>query len=247
MKTMMKASMVAVFLAVLAVASGCEDSPVTAGKDYQIYLVALPPTVHVNPDDPTAPLTSTIVATIVSDTGAPKKGLLVFFTSDGGTLASGNQPVATDSNGNAYDTLTILPGGPGDIVVTATSTSLSDTVTVTNGACAANPAPVAEFPQPQNPAAGHAGDTVSVNVNGTTSSDTAPGLITSYAWNCGNVTSANVATATCDYLVGTTKQIYTITLTVKDNGLGGSGPTYACQKSAIVSHPVTVDVLPTTP
>lgn len=247
MKTMMKASLVAVFLVVLAVASGCEDSPITAGKDYQMYLVALPPTVHVNPNDPAAPLTSAIVATIVSDTGVPKKGILVFFSSDGGTLSSGNQPVATDSNGNAHDTLTVDPGGPGDIVVTGTSTSLSDSVTVTNGACSANPAPVADFAAPVNPAAGHAGDAASVDVTGTSSSDTAPGLIVSYAWNCGNGTSATGATATCTYTVGTLKQIYTITLTVKDNGLGGNGPTYACQKSAIFSRPVTIDVLPTTP
>src|SRR5262245_51961913 len=109
MSRTMKGSMIAAFLVALDGATGCGDSPVTAGKDYQMYLVALPPTVHVDPDDPTAPMTSRIVATIVSDTGVPKQGLLVFFTAEGGELASGNQPVKTDSNGNAFDTLTVQP------------------------------------------------------------------------------------------------------------------------------------------
>lgn len=245
MSRTLKGSMIAAFLAALVAAPGCEDSGISAGKDYQMYLVALPPTVHVDPDDPTAPLTSRIVATIVTDTGVPKEGLLVFFGADGGTLSSNNQPVETDSNGNAFDTLTLDPGGPGDVTVVATSTALSDSVTVTNGACAANPAPVAEFPVPANPAAGNVGEIVSVNLSAATSSDTAPGLIVSYAWNCGNGTSGGTtASAVCEYTVTSTKQTYQITLTIKDNGLGGSGPTYACQKSSSVTHPVSIDVLP---
>jgi PKD repeat protein len=239
MKTMMKASVIAVFLAALAVASGCEDSPITAGKDYQMYLVALPPTVRVNPDAPTDPLTSTIVATIVNDKGVPTKGLLVFFSADGGVLASGNQPISTDSNGNAYDTLTIQPGGPGDIVVTATSTSLTDTVTVTNGACSSNLAPTAAFTPPPSPDAGRTGDDQLVSVT-SSSSDAGSGTITSYAWDCGNQTSGGTAqNATCTYRIDALEKIYQITLTVKDNGLGGTAP-YACQKSASVSHPVTI-------
>jgi hypothetical protein len=222
------------------VASGCEDSPVTVGKDYQIYVVALPPTVRA------APWASRIVATIVSDTGVPKKGFLVFFSADGGELASGSEPVRTDSNGNAFDTLTIDPDGPGDITVTATSTSLSDSVTVTNGACAANPAPTANFT---------AGPPVLNTVTGlkevdltSTSVDTEDGVITSYEWDCGNATSGGtLATATCSYTpppVGGTAVSYTITLTVKDDGLGGSAP-YSCQKSSSKTN--TVSIPPLTP
>ncbi len=244
MQTMMRAWMIAAFLAVLAIASGCEDSPVTAAEDDQMFLLALPPTVHVDPDNPTGPMTSTIVATIVSATGTPKEGLLVFFSSSGGELRSGTQPIATDSNGNAYDPLTVLPGGPGDISVTATSTSLTKTVTVSNGACEANIAPTAAFT---------VGDPIP-NTDGTksvqltsTSTDPTPGQIKSWDWDCGNnVTSAGTTpTATCVYQVGALTQIYTIKLTVKDDGLGGTGPTYTCQKSSTIPHTVTITV-PTT-
>jgi hypothetical protein len=243
MRTMITIWIIAAFLAVLAIASGCEDSPITAAKDDSMYLVALPSTVHVNPEAPTDPMPSSIVATVVSAAGTPKSGLLVFFSSDGGTMASGSQPVATDSNGNAYDTLLVEPGGPGTIVVTGTSTSLSQTATVTNGACVANTAPVAAFPQPDTPPAGAAGTTVAVNVNGSTSSDTAPGHIVSYEWTCGNGNTETGATAVCEYVIGTTSAPRTITLTVKDDGLGGTAP-YDCQKTTSISRIVQINVTP---
>jgi hypothetical protein len=239
---MMTTSVIAAFLAVLALATGCEDSGLTAAKDDQMYLVALPPNVPFDENG----MASQIVATIVSSTGAPRKGVQVFFSCDGGTLDSQGQPVSTDSSGHAYDLLKLQPDGPGSISVIATSTSLTKTVTVTNGACASNTAPTAEFPAPTNPAAGHTGDTATVNLNGGASADTG-GNIVSYEWTCGNLTSGgNTSSGTCEYTVGAAKAVYTITLTVKDNGLGGEAP-YTCQKSATISHPVTIDVLPATP
>jgi hypothetical protein len=239
---MITSGVIAAFLAVLAIASGCEDSPVTAGKDDQMFLVALPPTVHVNPDDPTGPMTSSIVATVVNATGTPKEGLLVFFSSSGGELESSSQPVATDSNGNAYNTLTLLPGGPGDINVIATSTSLTENVTVTNGACESNVAPTAAFTLGEQ--VSNADGTKSVELT-STSTDAGTGVIKGYDWDCGNLTTGGTnPTATCTYRPGTTSQVYVIKLTVKDNGLGGSGPTYACQKSSTVPHSVTIAAAP---
>jgi PKD repeat protein len=61
-------------------------------------------------------------------------------------------------------------------------------------------------------------------VNGSASTDTAPGTITSYAWNWGDstpVTSGTAATANHTY---TTAGTYTISLTVTDNG-GATGTT----------------------
>src|SRR5262245_1796775 len=242
MSRTMKGSMIAAFLVALAAATGCEDSPVTAGKHFQIYVIALPPTVRVDPDNPTDPLTSRIVATIVSDTGAPQKGLLVFFSADGGELSSGNQPVRTDANGNAFDTLTIDPDGPGDITVTASSTSLSDSVTVTNGACTANAAPAPPVFTVPTPVDGPTAGEKTVNLTATATDN---GTIVSWSWDCGNQTSGGTGTTptpvgTCVYAVGTGSQIYQITLTVKDNGLGGTGPTYACQKSAFKTNSVTI-------
>jgi hypothetical protein len=248
MRTMIMSGIVAAFLVVLAIASGCEDSPVTAGKDDQMFVVALPPTVHVDPDDPTAPMESTIVATVVNATGTPKSGLLVFFSSSGGELASSTQPVETDSNGNAYDTLTMLPGGPGDVTVTATSTSLTETATVTNGACEANVPPTASFTVGDQTSNADGTKSVEVTSTSTDVAPTPPGAIKSYDWDCGNASPVGTtAIETCTYRPGTASTVYTIRLTVRDNGLGGSGPTYACQKSGTTTHTVTIAAAPVTP
>jgi hypothetical protein len=240
---MMTAWVIALFLAVMALASGCEDTPLTAAKDDEMFLVALPSTVHADPANPTESIASTIVATVVSAAGTPREGLLVFFGADGGQLTSGTQPVTTDSGGNAQTTLLVDPGGPGSITVTSSSASLSETVTVTNGACSDNPAPTASFAV-TDPAAGHVGDPKPVALV-STSTDVLPGMITSYDWNCGNGTSEVGHDATCDYTVEATKKTYTITLTVKDNGLAsGTTAPFPCQKSATITHPVVIDVLP---
>ena len=245
MRTMMRAWMIAVFLAALAIASGCEDSPVTAGKDFKLILLANPTTVRVNPSNPGTPPTSALVATIVSDKGVPQKGFVVFFTSNGGDLASNTQGVTTDTDGNARDTLTVGAQDPAEISVTATSTTLTQTVKVTKTTvdpCAANAAPTAAFTA-STPAAGSPGDARPVNLS-STSSDASPGVIKTYAWDCGNgMQGGSASTATCNYVVGTDTKIYTITLTVTDDGLGGAGPTYTCQKSSTITHPVTIGVL----
>jgi len=244
MRTMVTAWMIAAFLAVLAIASGCEDSPMTAGKDFKMILIANPSSVRIDPvNDPTP--TSTLVATIVNATGAPQKGFLVFFSSNGGELASDTQGIATDSNGNAYDTLTVSAQDPAEISVTATSTTLTQTVKVAKtvfDACAANAAPTAAFTA-STPAPGNPDDTRQVSLN-STSSDTSPGVIQTYVWDCGNgLPGVGDQTATCDYVVGAVTRSYTITLTVTDNGFGGPGPTYTCQKSTTITHTVSIGVL----
>lgn len=244
MRTMVSAWMIAAFLAVLAIASGCEDSPVNIGKGFEMILLANPSTVRVDPSQPDSNPTVALIATIVSDTGVPKEGVVVFFTSNGGALASANQGVTTDGNGTARDTMTVGAEDPAEISVTATATTLTKTVKVTKtivDACAANTAPTAEF-LVSNPPPGLVGTTSVVSPTDS-SSDASPGVITSYAWDCGNGSSGGVtSTPTCSYVVGTVSGIFNIKLTVKDDGSGGAGPTYPCQKSSTISHSVTVSV-----
>lgn len=77
-----------------------------------------------------------------------------------------------------------------------------------------------------------------------TSSDPSPGVIQTYAWDCGNgLPGVGDQTATCDYVIGAVTKSYTITLTVTDNGLGGVGPPYSCQKSASTTRTVSIGVL----
>jgi hypothetical protein len=125
----MTTSMIVAFLAALALATGCEDSTV-AGKDSTMVLVASPSTVQVDPaaDPPTD--TTTIVATILSVTGFPAKGIKVFFGATGGVLDPENVGVITNSDGLAAVQLTVGADDPAEITVTATSASLTKTVVV---------------------------------------------------------------------------------------------------------------------
>jgi len=242
MKTLLGAWMIAVFLAVLAVASGCEDTQVTVGKDAKMYLLANPSTVQIDPNDPTAPLTSTIVATIVNATGVPQKGVLVFFSCTAGSeLASSTQPVTTDTNGNAYDTLTIQANAPAETTVTATATSLTQTVKVTKSSpvCSTNAPPTARITPAGNQTfpAGTI-DTIhsTSSLSGLTSNDPQNG-ISSYTWTCFDGASpTREAAVTCDYTYGATLQTYTISLVVTDQGLTGH------PECALSSTPATITV-----
>ena len=96
MRTMMRVWMIAVFVAALAIASGCEDSPLTAGKDFTMGLVANPSSKVIVP--PATSFDSTISATVLNATGVPKSGLTVYFTTTGGVL---------DSNGVIHEDVTV--------------------------------------------------------------------------------------------------------------------------------------------
>ncbi len=218
MRTMMKATMVAAFLAALALATGCEDTPLLAGKDYKMTLVAQPV--------PNETLKWNIYATVVSDTNVAQRGISVFFTSTAGTLGSNGQGVTTKSNGQATDVLTVASTDPLSITVTATSAALTKTVTVATGVCAQNTAPTAVISpaDAQTLGAGTKDTFVSASdVVGTDSIDdhTAVGDL-SYHWDCGdpvNNPSSTENHVTCKYKYKTDPVDYFITLTVTDNGL----------------------------
>jgi hypothetical protein len=237
MRTLMTASMIVAFGAALALATGCEDSPLTAGKDFKIFVAASKTAVYPNPaggGDQT-----TIVATIVDDTGVPQKGFVVLFGTDGGDFATSGG-VSTDSNGNASNVLTVTLSTPALITVTATSSSLSGTVKITNGdfctTGSTNVAPVADF----NAATPPNGDGT---VDMTSTSTDSDGLIVTTVWNCGGgvlTPPGTGLTAECIYPVTTPAKTYTISITVTDNGDGGSAPPYYCQKSATKTRTVTI-------
>lgn len=249
MRTLLKSSVIAAFVVSLIVASGCVQSPLTPGANYKILLAANPTTVSVDPSATPPTATSTLTATVLSDLGVPQKGYAVYFTTDGGLLSSASQPVKTDSNGNAHDTLTVGTSDPASINVTATSTTLTATVKVTKSTvdpCAANTAPTAGIVVTGTPDPGAVGATVRFSASASSSTDPPRNVITGYQWTCvggtpfGSLTADTVA---CDYVVASVTKIYTVTLVVKDDGLGNSPPT--CQKSSVAAtQSVTVSVLP---
>ncbi|MCW2706048.1 MAG: hypothetical protein JWQ37_4043 [Blastococcus sp.] len=90
----------------------------------------------------------------------------------------------------------------------ATGTATSS-VTV-SGPPPANPAPTASFTVAANG--------LQVTANGSASSDTAPGTISSYTWNWGDDTTTPAGAASTVPHTYATAGTYTITLTVTDNG-----------------------------
>lgn len=112
--------------------------------------------------------------------------------------------------------------------------------------CSDNAAPTAKIVGFGNPAPAAVGSHVIVTADGTTSIDPPNNVITSWVWSCGNGTSGGTTShASCDYVVAATKKTYTISLVVTDDGLGGAGPTYTCQKtSTAATLSVDIDVLP---
>jgi hypothetical protein len=225
MRTLTTTSLIAAFLAALLLAPGCEDSPLTAGANYKMILFANPTALRFDPAHPDPPPTASIVATIVSDTGIPQKGYLVYFSSNGGVLSSGTQGIKTDANGAATDTLTVGAQDPPSITVTATSTTLTQNVTVTKTIVGANHPPVATIvasPTVQQ-AAGRP-----VGFDGSTSSDPDAGdYIAHYKWV---VTSSNpddpaqnpivqegASVSSISFAAFTNPQTLTVALTVTDH------------------------------
>ncbi len=162
-------------------------------------------------------LTATFDASGSSD---PENGPLTYSWDfgDGSPVGSGVNPTHTYATANTYQvTLTVTDNG------NATN-SVTNPVTVT----APNQPPTAAFSAtPTN---------LTVQFNGTASSDP-EGPIASYAWDFGDGTTGTGATPSHTY-AATTSTVYNVTLTVKDGGGLTSAP---------VTQPVTVAPAPNQP
>ena len=245
MRRMMRASVIAAFLAALAAASGCEDSPLTVGANYKLILVANPTTVSIDAGNANDLKTVQLVATVVSDTGVPQKGYLVLFSTDGGSLAHGTSGVQTDVNGNAFESLSVTKTAPATINVTATSTTLTQSVKITKTTlCPTRPVPVAQITGINGARLyqGTVGTIVTVHVIGDTSTSDPPNSVAEYDWDCGN-SQTDVGTHSsfdCTYTVKAAASPYTIRLTVKDSGVDAA---YTCQQTSAGAS-TTIQVSP---
>jgi hypothetical protein len=240
MRTMMRASTIAVFLAALALATGCEDTPLLAGKDFKM-------TVTAEADPDALEPTWNIIANVVNEANVAQPGITVFFAaSSGGVLLHGSQGATTNSGGRAVDVLTLDASAPSSITVTATSAALSKTVTVTTtgeGICDINTPPTAVIDPPSDrtlPAKTGTETTVATpNLSATNSTDLQSANL-SYLWDCGGGTSTSTVEdhIICVYTYQAADGHYTITLTVTDEGLVGHES--ECQKSSETSIGITV-------
>ncbi|HZN55334.1 MAG TPA: hypothetical protein VFB67_08425 [Candidatus Polarisedimenticolaceae bacterium] len=135
---------------VAALTTGCEDSPLTAGADFTMSLVAKPGVVMIDPAQGIDSAQTSIVATVLNANGVPQQGIDVFFSNNGGVLGSANKAVKTNNAGIATDVLTVSSSDAAEIEITATSASLTKTITVTKSTTPVNRPPnpgIAASPQ----------------------------------------------------------------------------------------------------
>jgi hypothetical protein len=220
--------------------SSCEDSPLTAGTDATIILIAQPETVFLDPPNGITTATTKIIATVLSAEGVPQSGITVNFFNEAGTLASGSSGVTTNSSGAAIDTLTVGVNDPDTFEVTAISGAISESITITKAtgiACNSNSAPTARIAGagtqqllgPVGPKA--------FSVDGSLSDDQET-LIDSYIFTCGNGVSpepgdGSAPQVTCTYDIQATPRTYTLSLQVRDQGNGiQTGGSYECAKTS---------------
>jgi len=104
-----------------------------------LFLAAAPEAIELDPCDPEAPtdpdsgklLGKAALVAILRDANLePIVGAEVSFSASAGLLDSMGQPVLTDENGLARDTLAVDEDDAGDVVVTAVSGDLTETITV---------------------------------------------------------------------------------------------------------------------
>ncbi|HEX4823129.1 MAG TPA: hypothetical protein VFV19_02335 [Candidatus Polarisedimenticolaceae bacterium] len=170
----------AALAAAAIVLPGCENSPLSAGKDFKITLIAQPGAVVIDPANNINEGTSTLLATVLDGNSVPQQGITVYFSANGGSLSSGAHGVKTSGAGIATDVLTVGANDPASITVTATSASISGTATVTKTAVAGNrPPSVLIVASPQNTQA--SGGAVVFDGSGSSDPDTGQ-FITMYKW-----------------------------------------------------------------
>jgi hypothetical protein len=124
---------------------GTEEGPIGLTADPQEVVIDLnDPETPVDPGTQEAYGEATLTATVRDELGDPLPDAEVVFSSTGGTLASGGEPVLTDAEGKASDVLRLLESDPESVDVTATVGEDSETITVTKTVIALNGPPVAD-------------------------------------------------------------------------------------------------------
>jgi hypothetical protein len=247
MRSLIKLSFLAMFVAALLAATGCEDTPVVAGENFSMTLDFAPP----NPsfEDPDAQsIASVVSAVVLSAEGIPQQGISVLFSATGGTLDSHGDFRETDSHGVALDTVRVDRADAGaEIIVTARSGALTKTVTIPTELCAGNDPPTAQITPPaaQTLPAGTVNTSVSAGLLSGTSSTDPEGTTLTYAWTCqSGGPTITTSTVTCQYTYQATAKQYLVSLVVKDGGLPGATE---CALSSISAATVTINVPAGTP
>jgi len=180
MSTKLRLSIAAAVLASVVGLPGCKDTPLSAGSDYTMTLIAQPSSVLINPEAGIYEGQTTISATILNAESIPQSGITVYFSNAGGTLTPSSGGVKTNSGGVATSTLLITSDDPAEVDVTATSGALTQLVKILKTTVAINQPPTAAIAaSPQDEQA--TGSLVIFDGTGSSDPD-ATDFITMYKW-----------------------------------------------------------------
>lgn len=187
----------AALLALAAVTSGCEDTPLTAGSDWEMTVTANPAAVTFDPNTGVNSADIDIQAVLLDAAGAPQSGVTVYFSANAPGLQSGTAGVKTDGAGVARDVLLLQASTTtGDVNVVANSASLTGSAQVAVTKAALNKPPqatIATSPTKEQASGG------AVIFDGSGSGDPdASDFITMYKWV---VTSTNPDTGKSNPIV----------------------------------------------
>jgi len=209
-----------------------------------VNLSADPALIAMVPGDPNAPRDpnshkligkTTLSAVILDATLAPVSGANVTFGTTAGTLFSAGQPVVTDQNGLAQDTLYVTEDNMGAVTVTATSGNFTKTLVVP-----VDFAPVANAGEDQTlPCPGP----VTLDGSGSTDSNSTTGTnddIVSYQWYLGDSLIAEGEVVQVNLPVGTNE----VTLTVTDKAGATSTDTVTVTLTDTAAPVVTLGMSP---
>lgn len=209
-------------------------------QEVGVNLSADPEKITLDPNDPDAPrdpgtnklIGQSVISAIVLDASLqPLVGVGVTFSATAGTLASAGQPVNTDENGRAQDTLAVTEDNAGEITVSATSGESTKSLVVPVELVPLNNAPVADAGDDQ---ALECPGPVTLDGSGSSDADSTEGTnddITSFEWFLGETKIADGQVAHVELPVGT----HLITLKVTDKA------------GATSTDEVTVTIVDTTP
>jgi len=206
--------------AVLGEASGID----LAADPAEVVIDLTDPNTPIDPDSGKAFGETALNALVRDPEGVPEIGVEVVFSSDAGQLASEGQPVLTNDQGLATDTLRILEDDPDAIEVTATVGERFETITVTKVLVLPNEPPVADAGTDQTLECASAdGALVTLDGSGSTDPDSTAGTnddIVSFEWFLGFGTPEETALgegATLDATLPLGTHVVTLRVTDSEN------------------------------
>jgi hypothetical protein len=163
-----------------------EDGFTLMADPAEIVIDTTDPAAMVDPDSGLVFVEIGLTANALDETEVPQESLEVAFSTSSGSVASEGNPVLTDAEGNAMDTLTVFEDAPAQVEVSATDGTRIETITLDVTLILPNQPPVADAGMDISDECGSAeGTPVTLDGSGSTDPDSTEGTnddIVSFEW-----------------------------------------------------------------